>query len=166
MHRAFLRDRLKSHHPPPPPVKYISNGAKKTKACFVCQYIANIEPGCYRPSSDHDITVGGITPPPVTCVLQYLFTRIACVSSRERMPLKSDECFVDLYFHINFLEQPFSYNFLLRSNRLQLLEPFDAWDGNDLVDLPILIKVKIIILLTCLLKQCKLTIHVSLCIFY
>ncbi|XP_028395483.1 aconitate hydratase, mitochondrial-like [Dendronephthya gigantea] len=27
------------------------------------------------------------------------------------------------------------------SNRLQLLEPFDAWDGNDLVELPILIKI-------------------------
>ena len=27
------------------------------------------------------------------------------------------------------------------SNRLQLLEPFDAWDGNDLMDLPILIKI-------------------------
>ncbi|CAB4032546.1 aconitate hydratase, mitochondrial-like [Paramuricea clavata] len=27
------------------------------------------------------------------------------------------------------------------SNRLQLLEPFDSWDGNDLVELPILIKI-------------------------
>lgn len=29
-----------------------------------------------------------------------------------------------------------------KSERLQLLEPFDAWNGEDLVDLPILIKVK------------------------
>jgi len=29
-----------------------------------------------------------------------------------------------------------------KSDRLQLLEPFPAWDGHDLVDLPILIKVK------------------------
>lgn len=29
-----------------------------------------------------------------------------------------------------------------KSNRLQLLEPFDAWSGKDLVDLPILIKIK------------------------
>jgi aconitate hydratase len=28
------------------------------------------------------------------------------------------------------------------SDRLQLLEPFDAWDGNDYVDLPILLKAK------------------------
>ena len=30
---------------------------------------------------------------------------------------------------------------IIYSNRLQLLEPFDAWDGNDLMELPILIKV-------------------------
>lgn len=29
-----------------------------------------------------------------------------------------------------------------KSNRLQLLEPFDKWDGKDLVDLPVLIKIK------------------------
>lgn len=29
-----------------------------------------------------------------------------------------------------------------KSNRLQLLEPFQKWDGNDYVDMPILIKVK------------------------
>lgn len=29
-----------------------------------------------------------------------------------------------------------------KSNRLQLLDPFDKWDGKDLVDMPILIKVK------------------------
>lgn len=29
-----------------------------------------------------------------------------------------------------------------KSNRLQLLEPFKKWDGNDYVDMPILIKVK------------------------
>lgn len=29
-----------------------------------------------------------------------------------------------------------------QSNRLQLLEPFAKWDGNDLVDMPILIKIK------------------------
>ena len=29
-----------------------------------------------------------------------------------------------------------------KSQRLQLLEPFDKWDGKDLKDLPILIKVK------------------------
>lgn len=29
-----------------------------------------------------------------------------------------------------------------KSDRLQLLEPFDKWDGKDLIDLPILIKVK------------------------
>jgi aconitate hydratase len=28
------------------------------------------------------------------------------------------------------------------SDRLQLLEPFDAWDGNDFVDLPVLLKAK------------------------
>ena len=28
------------------------------------------------------------------------------------------------------------------SNRLQLLSPFDRWDGKDLVDLPVLIKVR------------------------
>lgn len=28
------------------------------------------------------------------------------------------------------------------SNRLQLLEPFDKWDGKDLVDMTVLIKVK------------------------
>ncbi|RNA19498.1 Aconitate mitochondrial [Brachionus plicatilis] len=28
------------------------------------------------------------------------------------------------------------------SQRLQLLEPFDKWDGNDLVDLPVLIKIR------------------------
>ena len=29
-----------------------------------------------------------------------------------------------------------------KSNRLQLLSPFDKWDGKDLVDMPILIKIK------------------------
>jgi len=29
-----------------------------------------------------------------------------------------------------------------KSSRLQLLEPFDAWDGQDFIDLPILIKIK------------------------
>ena len=29
-----------------------------------------------------------------------------------------------------------------KSNRLQLLKPFDKWDGKDLVDMPILIKIK------------------------
>lgn len=29
-----------------------------------------------------------------------------------------------------------------KSNRLQLLEPFQPWDGKDLIDLPILIKIK------------------------
>lgn len=29
-----------------------------------------------------------------------------------------------------------------KSDRLQLLEPFDKWDGKDLVDMPILIKIK------------------------
>lgn len=29
-----------------------------------------------------------------------------------------------------------------KSNRLQLLEPFDKWDGKDLVDMPVLIKIK------------------------
>jgi len=29
-----------------------------------------------------------------------------------------------------------------KSNRLQLLDPFDKWDGKDLVDMPILIKVR------------------------
>lgn len=29
-----------------------------------------------------------------------------------------------------------------KSQRLQLLEPFDKWDGKDLEDMPILIKVK------------------------
>jgi aconitate hydratase len=28
-----------------------------------------------------------------------------------------------------------------KSQRLQLLEPFDVWDGKDLIDLTILIKV-------------------------
>ena len=28
-----------------------------------------------------------------------------------------------------------------KSNRLQLLEPFKKWDGNDYIDLPVLIKV-------------------------
>lgn len=28
------------------------------------------------------------------------------------------------------------------SNRLQLLSPFDRWDGKDLVDMPVLIKVR------------------------
>lgn len=32
-----------------------------------------------------------------------------------------------------------------KSDRLQLLEPFDAWDGRDLTDLTILIKVSYII---------------------
>lgn len=30
-----------------------------------------------------------------------------------------------------------------KSNRLQLLEPFDTWDGKDLTDMTILIKVTI-----------------------
>lgn len=29
-----------------------------------------------------------------------------------------------------------------KSNRLQLLQPFDKWDGKDLVDMPVLIKIK------------------------
>lgn len=29
-----------------------------------------------------------------------------------------------------------------KSQRLQLLEPFDTWDGKDLVDMTVLIKVK------------------------
>lgn len=29
-----------------------------------------------------------------------------------------------------------------KSDRLQLLEPFDKWDGKDLVDMPVLIKIK------------------------
>lgn len=29
-----------------------------------------------------------------------------------------------------------------KSNRLQLLEPFDKWDGKDLEDLQVLIKIK------------------------
>jgi aconitate hydratase len=29
-----------------------------------------------------------------------------------------------------------------KSNRLQLLEPFDKWDGKDLTDMAVLIKVK------------------------
>src|SRR6202008_3910322 len=28
------------------------------------------------------------------------------------------------------------------SDRLQLLEPFDAWDGNDFIELPVLLKAK------------------------
>ena len=28
-----------------------------------------------------------------------------------------------------------------KSNRLQLLTPFDKWDGKDIVDMPVLIKV-------------------------
>ena len=31
---------------------------------------------------------------------------------------------------------------LLLSNRLQLLEPFSKWDGGDITEVPILIKVK------------------------
>jgi aconitate hydratase len=61
--------------------------------------------------------------------------------SGDTLPKKGFDSGVDTYQAPPTEGSSVSVNVDPKSNRLQLLEPFDKWNGKDMVDMPILIKV-------------------------